>query len=187
MTRALQRAIRRTGGVLRSWRIDRRGIAAVEFALVLPLMVAMFFGGVEIAQAIMADRKVTLVTRTVADLVAQSSSVSNSDMSNILSAATAVVYPFDSSVLAVTVSSVTIDGTGKATIAWSDSQGGTPRTVGSTVTLPAALAVANTSLIMGEAIYSYKPVIGYTISGTLPLSDNIYMRPRVSASVARTS
>ena len=53
------------------------------------------------------------------------------------------------------------------------------------VTLPAALKVANTSLIWSEVQYSYKPVIGYVISGTLTLHDQIYMRPRLSPSVAR--
>ena len=51
------------------------------------------------------------------------------------------------------------------------------------MTLPAALNVANTSLIWSEVSYSYKPTIGYVVTGTLNLSDQIYMRPRQSTSV----
>jgi len=83
------------------------------------------------------------------------------------------------------VSSVRIDATGKATIDWSDTLNGTARSKGSTVTLPAALNVANSYLIWSEVQYSYKPVIGYVVSGTLTLKDQIYMRPRLSDSVTR--
>ena len=83
------------------------------------------------------------------------------------------------------MSSVRIDATGKATIDWSDTLNGTARSKGSTVTLPAALIVANSYLIWSEVQYSYKPVIGYVVSGTLTLKDQIYMRPRLSDSVTR--
>jgi Flp pilus assembly protein TadG len=166
---------------------DQRGVSAVEFALVLPIMIAMFFGGVEIAQAVMADRKTTLVTRTVADLVAQASTVSTSDMSNVLAAASSIAYPFDATKLTVTVSSIAIDANGKATVAWSCTKNGTARAVNSTINLPSALATPSTSLILGEATYTYKPIIGYTITGSLLMSDNIYMRPRLSNSVTGPS
>lgn len=166
---------------------DERGVSAVEFALLLPLMVTLYLGGVEISQGLTIDRKVTLVARTVADLSAQASSISNSDMSNILAASTTVLSPFSTDNAKITVSEVSIDANGKATITWSDSKNGTARAVGSVVTLPTALNVANTSLIWGEASYNYKPVIGYVITGTMTLSDQIYMKPRLSDSVTRTS
>jgi hypothetical protein len=81
---------------------------------------------------------------------------------------------------------VTIDAQSIAKIAWSDTKNGTARTVGSTVTLPAALNVANTSLIWAEAQYGYTPTVGYVITGTMQLKDQIYMRPRLSDVVART-
>ena len=93
--------------------------------------------------------------------------------------------PFPTANLKVTVSSVKIDATGKATIAWSDTLNGTARAKGSTVTLPTALNVANTSLIWSEVQYTYKPAIGYVVTGTLTLKDQIYMRPRLSDSVTR--
>jgi Flp pilus assembly protein TadG len=166
---------------------DQRGVSAIEFALVLPLMLTLYFGSVEISQGIAADRKVTLTARTVADLVSQVSSINNSDMTNSLNAASAVMAPYAASNLQVTVTSVLVDANGTATVAWSDTMNGTARAAGSTVTLPAAFAVANTSVIWGEVQYSYKPAIGYVVSGTLTLKDQIYMRPRLSSSVTRTA
>jgi Flp pilus assembly protein TadG len=165
---------------------DKRGVSAVEFALLLPLMVTLYLGGAEVSQAVAIDRKVTLISRTLADLVAQATTVTNDDMTKILGATAAVMAPYPDSTLKIIVSSVTIDNSGIAKIAWSDTKGGTPRVVGTTVTLPPALVVNNSSLIWAEAQYNYTPAIGYVIVGTKSLSDQIYMRPRLSDKVART-
>ncbi len=165
---------------------DERGISAVEFAMLLPLMVTLYLGGVEVSQAVAVDRKVTLVSRTLGDLVAQATNVTTSDMTNIMAASAAIVVPYADSKLKITVSSVKIDSAGVAKIAWSDTKNGTARTVGTTVTLPTALNTANTTLIWAEAQYAYTPAIGYVITGTMNLKDQIYMRPRLSDCVTRT-
>jgi len=159
---------------LRGFAADQRGVSALEFALLMPLMITLYLGGVEISQAVSADRKATLVSHTIADLVAQASDVPNADMTNILNASSSIAYPFAVANLQVTVSSVCIDSTGKATIAWSDTLGGTTRSGTVTTLIPSALLVANTSLIWGEATYAYRPTIGWTITGTLTLKDKIF-------------
>src|SRR3954463_8415941 len=170
---------------IRSLVRDKRGVSAVEFAMLLPLMVTLYLGAVEISQGVAIDRKVTLTTRTVADLASQVSSINNSDMTNMLSATAAVISPFDQSKLKVVVSAVTVDANGNAKVAWSDTLNGTARGVNSTVTLPTALNVANTTLIWSEVTYSYRPTIGYVVTGTLNLADQIFMRPRLSDTVTR--
>lgn len=166
---------------------DARGVSAVEFALVLPLMMTLYLGGTEITQAITASRKVTLVSRAVADLTSQSSSINNAQMAALLDAAAAVVSPFSSNTLKVTVSQVKIDAAGAATVEWSDTLKGTRRAVGSGVVLPPALVVNNTWLIFAEAEFTYVPIIGNYITGPLALKDQMYMRPRLSADVKRPS
>jgi Flp pilus assembly protein TadG len=165
-------------------RRDQRGVSAVEFAMILPLMLTLYLGAVEISQGVGIDRKVTLTTRTVADLASQVTSINSSDMTNILNSSSQVIMPYDATKLKVTVSQVSIDSNSVATISWSCTLNGNKRAVGSGVTLPSALNVANTSLIWSEVSYSYKPTIGYVVTGTLNLSDQIYMRPRLSNSVA---
>jgi Flp pilus assembly protein TadG len=173
--------------LLARFRCNRDGVSAVEFALVLPLMLSLYVGSSEVSQGIAADRKVTLMARTVADLASQVSSISNSDMSNLLNASAAVMQPYSTTPLKITVSSVVIDAAGKATIDWSDTRSGTARAKGQAVTLPSALIVPNTSLIWGEVQYTYTPAVGYVITGPLSLKDQIYMRPRLSATVTRTT
>ena len=180
----LARLAARTRRSLRRFAQDKRGVSAVEFAMLLPLMITLYLGGVEVSSAIAVDRKVTLVARTLGDLVAQSTSVNATDMTNILNAATSVVQPYSSSLIKVTVSRVDVDANGVAKVVWSKTLNGTARAANSTVTLPAALNTANSSLIWAESQYAYTPTIGYVITGTMTLKDQIYMRPRLSDTVA---
>ncbi len=181
---ALARLLRRRLGRLIQ---DQRGVTAVEFAVLLPFMLTLYLGGVEASQGVAMDRKVTMTVRAVADLAAQTTSISNTDMTNILNAASAVVAPYSATLLQVKVSSVTINAQGKATIVWSDAYNTSARPAGQSVTLPTALNVANTTVIWGEVSYAYTPTIGYVLTGTFNLSDQIYMRPRLSTCVTRVS
>jgi Flp pilus assembly protein TadG len=167
---------------LRRFLRDKRGVSAVEFAMLLPLMVTLYIGGVEVSQAIAVDRKVTLVARTLGDLVAQSTTVNAADMTNILNAASSVVQPYSSSLIQITVSRVDVDANGIAKVIWSKTKNGSVES--GTVTLPAALNIANTSLIWAKSQYVYTPAIGYVITGNLTMKDQIYMRPRLSDTVA---
>lgn len=166
---------------------DKRGVSAVEFAMLLPLMLTLYLGGVEVSQGVSVDRKVTMTARAVADLAAQSTSINNTEMTNILDAATAVASPYPVSLLKVIVSSVQIDAQGNAKILWSDARNTTARAVNQVVAIPQALAIPNSTLIWGEVSYSYTPTIGYVVTGTLNLQDHIYMRPRLSTSVTRVT
>ena len=169
---------------LRRFAADQSGVSAVEFAILLPLMLTMYLGGVEVSQAVSADRKTTLVAHTVGDLVAQASNVTTADVTNVLNAGAAVAYPFSSGNLKTTVTSVCINSTGTiATVAWSKTQNGTVRTGVVTSSIPTALMVANTSLVWGEATYAYRPTVGWTITGTLTLSDKSLSRPRQGKSI----
>lgn len=173
---------------LRRFAADQRGVSAVEFAILLPLMLTMYLGGVEISQAVSADRKTTLVAHTIGDLTAQASNVTTADMTNVLNAGAAVAYPFSAANLKSTVTAVCIDSTGtRATVLWSRTLNGSARSGTVTSLIPTALMVASTSLIWGEASYAYRPTIGWTITGTLNLSDKFFLRPRLSNSVTLDS
>jgi Flp pilus assembly protein TadG len=155
--------------------------------MLLPLMVTLYLGVVEVSQGVATDRKVTLTTRTMADLASRVSSINNADMSSLLNASAAVIAPYQPAPLRIVLSAVSIDANGVAKIAWSDTLNGTAHSVGSTVTLPTALNVANTQLIWSEVFYTYSPTFGYVLTGNLNLSDQIYMRPRLSDSITRVN
>ena len=114
---------------------DRRGVAAVEFAMILPLMLLMYIGAFDVTRGVMASRKVDLLSRTISDLVAQQSNaspMSSSTISLIFTAASAVMTPYNASGLTLTVSAVDIKANSnntccQALVRWSYTQGGTLR------------------------------------------------------------
>jgi Flp pilus assembly protein TadG len=124
---------------------------------------------------------VTLTSRTVADLVTRVQSVSNTGITGILQASTAVLAPYPADKAAVKVALIKIDANKAVTMEWSRTQ-----PAGGTVTMPtipAPLIVPNTYLIWGETTYKYTPAIGYVMTGDLNLKDQIFMRPRLSEKV----
>ena len=164
---------------------DRTGVSAVEFALILPLMLTLYIGGIQLSEALTISRKVTHVTSSLGDLVAQSKSISNSDMTNVLDAAAAVMAPYSTYSLKIKVSGISIDGDGKATVAWSDALHDTPLSQGATVTLPTAVNQADSFLIETEVHYPYTPSIGYVLTGDFDMTDTFYLRPRLSDTIKR--
>lgn len=107
------------------------GLAAVEFALLLPVMVMFYLGGLEISMAVSTYRLVDLTADTVTNLVTQYTTISQSaQMPDILQAATQVMYPVsaaDPNVknnIGVVVSLISIDKNGNATVAWSQTLNG---------------------------------------------------------------
>jgi Flp pilus assembly protein TadG len=171
--------------LLRRFLADRAAVSAVEFALLLPIMLTLYIGGIQISDALSIDRKVTHVSSTLGDLVAQAKSIDDNEMSNILDAASAVVAPYSADSLQIKVSGIDIDKDGKATVKWSDARHDTPLAVGSSVTLPEGIGTASSFLVAAEVHYPYEPEIGYAITGTFDLNDKFYLRPRLSNDVKR--
>ncbi|MCG8444706.1 MAG: pilus assembly protein [Hyphomicrobiales bacterium] len=182
-----QTAVRKNGvfRLLRRFRKDNRGISAVEFALILPIMVTLYLGVVEFSQVINADRRATSAASAAADLVAQISLMNDEEMRNVFDAASAIMAPYDPAPLALVVSSVRIDDDGNALVAWSCGHQTSARPEDSSVTLPAALAVPGSNLIMSEVTYERASIVnGYFDAASYTLSDTTYFRPRVSNFVA---
>jgi Flp pilus assembly protein TadG len=161
---------------------QRGGMAAVEFGLILPFMVAMYLGAFEIMEGILVKRQVTLTASTVTNIVSQYASISQStEMPDILNASISTMMPFSDTNAVVTVSLVSINAAGQATVTWSQSLHGTARTVGQTVTLPSGINTPSTSVVWGETTYSYKPAIDFLNLGTMSIYSSVYMLPRSSS------
>jgi Flp pilus assembly protein TadG len=156
---------------------DSRGVAAVEFAMIIPVMLVLFYGTDEFASGVAVDRKVTLMARTLADLTSQSSTVTDTQLTNFFNASKGIMTPYAS------ITELYIDPTTKAArVQWS--KGTSPRTAGTTVAIPAALQVGGTYLIYSEVNYNYVPTIGYIMAKTgVTLSDFTFTRPRQSTCV----
>jgi Flp pilus assembly protein TadG len=183
---------------------DSRGIAATEFAFILPVMLVMLFGTIELSSGVAVDRKVTLIARTLSDLTSQAApdpAVQNANyapvddtyLQNVFTASIAILKPYDAPPTRVQLSEIYVDKNLVAKIQWSKaaiitSNTDTQATLtnsswspGTTVTnvIPAALLVKQTYLIFSEVTYNYKPLgIGYVMKTNVNLADVAYSRPR---------
>jgi Flp pilus assembly protein TadG len=163
---------------------DCRGLAAVEFAMIVPLMLVLFFGTVEFSSGIAVDRKVTLMARTLSDLTSQNISVDDTKLTNFFNASIGIMTPYSTTPVNSTITELYVDPTTKvARVQWS--KGASPRAAGTPVTIPSALQVGGSYLIFSEVSYKYVPAIGFVMTKSgITMSDFTFTRPRQSACVA---
>jgi Flp pilus assembly protein TadG len=185
---------------LRRFKNHQGGIAAMEFALVAPIMIGMYFMLNETASGLRASRKVSMVTRVMADIATRPNTLTDADRNDIFASAVPVMQPFSASNGAYRLTSIRFDATGKGFVDWSDVTGSglggpiarcTPTESRPTrpdltpISIPSGLKVPNTSVIMAEALVRYRPVIGWNITGDVNLQDKLFMSPRTAAFVTR--
>ncbi len=164
---------------------NRDGIAAIEFAMIAPVMIVLYFGATELSDAYIVNTRVTRVASTAADLVAQDDSITDNEMANIFNALEQIMFPYDSSETEIVISSLADSGSGVVKVEWSEAQNATPRSVGSTVTVPTGVVDSGGSVIYAEVSHDYSSATGKVIYGTVELTDEFYVRPRRVVKVAR--
>ena len=175
--------------MLAAFRRDRRGVSAVEFALIAPFLVAAYFGLAELAQAMMAQRRVSHAASAVGDLVGQSDSITNAQKDDIFAAATNIVSPFSTTSLKLRITSITGNVNGLPKVDWSDSYQGfaTLAHCDPVPGFPAGLITAkDENVIMAEATYTYTSMVAKIKPGGFSFSEKFYLRPRKVARVSRT-
>jgi Flp pilus assembly protein TadG len=168
---------------LKRFHRDISALAAIEFAFIAPVLIIMYFGLADLTEGMMAQRRIAHSAAAVGDLVAQSSSVTPTAISDIFTAGAAIVAPFPTAPLEMRVSSVTADATNVQTVDWSEGSGMADLAKGATVSLPANAISANQSVIMTEAQYVYTSPINYFLTAPITFSNVYYLHPRISNQV----
>jgi len=166
------------------------GVAAVEFALIAPVLVLIYVGSCELARAAMAQRRTALLTRTVADLTSlgdTTSPMARATMTDILAAAKLVYQPFDATKAVIRVATIGIYKQGSARtvrVCSSDGSDGAPKwAVGpapADLPIPASYDRHGMRLVVAQVTMSYAPIFGttyatlmHTETGAFPLSETV--------------
>jgi Flp pilus assembly protein TadG len=169
--------------LLRRFKEDDRGVAAIEFALILPTLLLLYFGVAELCQATISDRKASHVASAVGDLVAQTTSVTPADLADIFNIGNTMMAPFPTSSLRMRVTSLTANASGTPVVDWSVGYNGYGvMTKGATTSLPMTLS-AGDSVIMAQSQFQYTSVVQYLLPNALTYNDTYYLRPRRSTQV----
>jgi Flp pilus assembly protein TadG len=180
--------------LLAAWQADARGVVAIEFALVAPLMAAMFVGAVEMSQAITVDRRVTQIAGSTADLVARADkTIAQSEISDIMRVGSYILKPYSATPIKIVLRNVTSSpaNASQTKQSWTCSYNGTGGTqtcecTNTSFSLPANMVTTNDSVVVAEVTYDYVPLVfNYVMKNTwggggasYRLSETIYMKPR---------
>ncbi len=168
----------------------QEGAAAVEFALIVPFLITLYMGTIEISDLIAVDRRVNVVAGTIGDLVARSDgSVSSTELSSYFDAAQGIILPYSRTGLKQVVTLVEVSSTGATTVKWSvGNNGGVAKTVGQpypgfTTTTPIVVLAKSNYIVVGETSYSYRPLLGWVIKNAISLHRESYYLPRFGSCI----
>lgn len=186
---------RRDGnGLFARLRRETGGMAAIEFAMIVPIMFFLFVGTIEFSQALTVDRRLTQAASSTADLIARApnSGLTAAQVDRDLKIIEQLIAPYEIERLYVVVASVIAQGTPgnpsvlMYTVDWSrDNLAGTPYNRGDTYNkIPQGLLVAGESVIVSEATYNYTPLVfNYFIESAFNMTERFYLKPRNSSCV----
>jgi len=163
---------------------DRSGLAAVEFALVLPVMLAGWLGMAQLAQVSMASTKAMMAAQSVGDLMSQEPSLSGNFTDLVLAASQVLApLPTTSSVLTVDVVSVTFNSSNVPQLGWrctTGTGGDTTAALNTAIASASGLGTSGQSVIMVTVTYSYTPTITGGIIGAQTFVERSFNKPRLA-------
>jgi Flp pilus assembly protein TadG len=179
---------------------DRRGVAAIEFALVAPLLMCMYFVTMEVSQAIETNKKVSRIGSMVADLVTQQPATTASELDAIMKIGQSLLTPYYRSKPTITITAIEITNEATPTIKvfWSrkldNGVASAGLAKGTIITVPATLNVAGSFLVRVDSELEYKPVVAWAASSKptlgltaafskLSMKERYYLRPRMSPQI----
>lgn len=170
---------------------DKSGIGAIEFAILVPVLLLLYLGALQTTLALSAAQRATRAAGTVADLVTQQASVNKATLAGMPSVANAIFVPFTITGMTLKITGITIDASNKATVTWSWAQDGTtPYTAGSTVTtVPTDMNKASSFLVRAELAAPYQLISfgpdflpnGYN---SITIQRQYYYRQRTGTAIA---
>lgn len=164
----------------------KEGMAAVEFALLAPMLLFLLFGSIDLMDAAQTVRRVENTAVSVADVVARDTEVSNTDINSMWSALNVLMFPDPVTTMDVRITSVSITSATDARVVWSEGRNGfAPLVTGASVPLPADMMVAGTSIIMTDVGYNYQPPLNILFNGGRTLSHTAYRRSRLIDPIPR--
>ncbi|MDE2006473.1 MAG: pilus assembly protein [Rhodospirillales bacterium] len=161
----------------------RRGTAALEFALVAPVLVALATGCVGLVQLVRVDMDLSQSAQTMAQLIANQTTITPAQMTDFCAGAFDTMTPYVTTGLTISVASVTHGGGGIGTD-WNDTSCGSGTAIASPGTLAASLLPGTgDSAIVAQASYTYHNPLALVLPALFSLSATAYARPRGNATI----
>ncbi|MEF0864950.1 MULTISPECIES: TadE/TadG family type IV pilus assembly protein [Rhizobium] len=169
---------------------DRSGASGVEFALLLPLLVVLLFGSIDLGHALTVSRKIDEIASTTGDMISQQGTWTKADVAKLLTGASFILQPYTTTGLTITVSVNDISSSGAATVNWSAALNTTALTSGttSTITIPSQIQETGVQVVLTRVQYTLTtPVSAFFASVTgsngYTFDRHFFNRPRVGDTI----
>lgn len=163
------------------------GLAAVEFALLAPIMITLLLGTVEVIDALGANRRVQNTAASLADVVARDTEISDAEVTGFWEAIDVLMFPDQAAdTLDVRITSITIESPTEARVVWSEALNAfAPLPDDDLVDLPDDMMNPGTSIIMTETVYHYDPPLAFLFGDDVTMTHTAYRRSRIVDPIPR--
>ncbi len=158
---------------------DRRGIAAVEFALIAPALIFLVMGVFEMSFRFRASEEATRYVHEVADLVSRETELTSDKLEDIYNAATHMMTPLETTdMLDLDISSIGFVGDdADPDLLWRRVAGGA---VDFDLNDASGMGVEDESVIRVGIRYTYESVLTSLFGGpVMAIEKEAFARPRV--------
>lgn len=170
--------------VIERFRHDRRGVAAVEFAMIAPVLLILYMGGTDATLAVTLHRKLQDAAGTVSDLATQHEIVTKAELTGLMNVARDIMRPYPTDKLGFVIQGVDIDATGKAKVVWSFGQNREAPKKNTAYTLPPEFQnLKDTFIVVSRSEYRYQPIGGYGFSQGIDMAGDATFRARAKKGV----
>lgn len=162
----------------------QHGVAATEFALFAPILLAMFLGIVDIGNGLLAHKKTASAAQIAADLIARQINASTAELDDAYAAAQLALSPYLANQFGLDIASVQYVGANATpTLRWQQTYNMPAQS--QATTLAAGLGVENEGVLVVTARYQFTPIFSRFIVGTKTMQEVAVIRGRRSAFIGR--
>lgn len=166
---------------LKSWWNREDGVAAIEAAMLFPLMIFTMAGAFDLGQGIVLSGRTVTASQVVADLISRDKTANLSQINDDISAAQLVYQPFDLSDFGIDIASVQFDANKKPVVLWRQTRDMSPNTAA--VDSLNGLGAAGEGMIVVTVEYTYKPLFAKYFTHSYPMIEVAFARGRRSPTV----
>lgn len=176
--------IERIKDLAKAWKTEEEGMAAVEAALIFPVMLVLLLGVYDVGNAILANQKTIRSSQIVADLITRKSIIDISDVNEAVEAGRLAFEPIDSTSYGVDIVSIRFDEDASAEIVWRETRNMTP--VANPLSAVSALETANEGVVMVSVKYDYEPLFAGFVIDAFGMREVAFSRGRNSPVISRS-
>ncbi len=169
---------------LKRWFEERDAVAAVEAALIFPILLTLLLGTYDMGNAILSDQKVIRASMVTGDLVTRERSVSDADIEEAIQGGELALAPLNTSTYGVDIVSIRFDENAVAEIVWRETRNMSPNP--DVLEAVATLAEANSGVVMVTVQYEFTPLFSDFVIGDIAMQETAFTRGRKTSVVTKS-